>query len=462
MLGWMLGVPQDAYGSSVRILGASSLTESLVELTQGQSVSLGFGGSGRIANQVLAGAPVDIVALAHPDWTAALTNGGFVHTSRTVLSNQLVVAARPGHATAIQNLSTLKLADRIAIGSQTTPAGQYAREALQRLGIDNDLEPKLVHANNVRAVLAHIASGTVDAGFVYQTDLHITPSIEARFVVDPNLHTPIQLQFILTRMGATNPEAIALFDEITGKTARHTFTRYGFHPADPNPVAVGSRDTAAPEMDFAPIVLSIWVAAISLIVSILPAIGLAWLMARKTFRFKAILSTLCLSPLVLPPVVTGWMLLKIVTVLSLPFAFTKWAAVIAAAVVGFPLLLILTRQAIESVDVRYAQLGETLGMTPFEAFYRITLPMARPGIAAGCVLAFARALGEFGATAMIAGDQPGETRTLALAVYSLTEQPGGTTPAAILIGFSILITLAALLAYEKLVWRQRRLTGENA
>ena len=101
-------------------------------------------------------------------------------------------------------------------------------------------------------------------------------------------------------------------------------------------------------------------------------------------------------------------------------------------------------------------------MTPFEAFYRITLPMARPGIAAGCVLAFARALGEFGATAMIAGDQPGETRTLALAVYSLTEQPGGTTPAAILIGFSILITLAALLAYEKLVWRQRRLTGENA
>ena len=214
-------------------------------------------------------------------------------------------------------------------------------------------------------------------------------------------------------------------------------------------------------MDFQPLGLSIWVAGLSLLVSILPAIGLAWLMARKTFRFKALLSTLCLSPLVLPPVVTGWLLFKTVSALSLPIAFTKWAAVLAAAVVGFPLLLILTRQAIESVDTRYEQLGETLGLTPFQAFRQITLPMARPGIVAGCVLAFARAFGEFGATAMIAGDQPGETRTLALAVYGLTEQPGGAVPAAILVGLSVLMTLLALLAYERLVWRQRQLTGDH-
>jgi molybdate transport system permease protein len=114
------------------------------------------------------------------------------------------------------------------------------------------------------------------------------------------------------------------------------------------------------------------------------------------------------------------------------------------------------------VDIRYPQLAETLGLTPLQAFIRITLPMALPGIAAGCVLAFSRALGEFGATAMIAGDQPGETRTLALAVYALTEQPGGTEPAARLVFISIALTLGALLLYERLVWRQRRITGRTS
>ena len=137
-------------------------------------------------------------------------------------------------------------------------------------------------------------------------------------------------------------------------------------------------------------------------------------------------------------------------------AFTPWAAVMAAAVVGFPLLMILIRGAIESVDIRYEQQAQTLGLTALDAFRRVTLPMALPGVAAGCVLAFARALGEFGATAMFAGDQPDSTRTLALAVYAATEVPGGDSAAATLVAASIVITLIALLAYERLVWRQRR------
>ena len=462
MICWVLSLANAARATPVRILGASSLTEGLTEFTEGRSVSLAFGGSGSIANQVLAGAPVDILVLAHPDWMQKLDVQGHVHTSVAMLGNQLVLATRPGHAPSVQNLSTLHHADRIAIGSNTTPAGMYAKEAISAVGLEAQLQPKLVHTNNVRAVLAHIESGTVDAGFVYRTDLRVAPSLESRFIIDPGLHTPIEVVIVLTTLGANNPAAVTLFDELTGDAARRVFQQYGFRAAPGKLVEPKSKASPMQPLDTKPILLSVWVAGSSLLISIVPALGLAWLMARREFRGKALLSTLCLSPLVLPPVVTGWLLLKAASYLSLPIAFTKWAAVIAAAVVGFPLLFILTRQAIESIDTRYARLGETLGLSPFQAFYSITLPMARSGIAAGCVLAFARALGEFGATAMLAGDQPGETRTLALAVYALTEQPGGNESATILVGFSVLITLVALLSYEKLVWRQRLLSEETS
>ena len=462
MIYWVVSLANAAQATPVRIFAASSLMEGLTNITEGQDVSLAFGGSGRIANQVLAGVPVDILLLAHPDWVQKLDDRGHVHKSVSMLGNQLVVAVQPGHAPSVQNLSTLHAVDRIAIGSNTTPAGMYARESIAAVGLAEQLRPKLVHANNVRAVLAHIEAGSVDAGFVYRTDLHAAPSLEARFIVDPGLHTPIEVIFILTTIGANNPAAVTLFDALTGAEARRVFHQYGFQTAPVESVERKRVPAAEQPLDPKPILLSVWVAGISLLISVLPALGLAWLMARRKFRGKALLSTLCLSPLVLPPVVTGWLLLKAAAALSVPIAFTKWAAVIAAAVVGFPLLFILTRQAIESVDIRYAHLGETLGLTPFQAFYTITLPMARSGIAAGCVLAFARALGEFGATAMIAGDQPGETRTLALAVYALTEQPGGNGPATVLVGFSVLITLGALLAYERLVWRQRQLTGDSS
>jgi molybdate transport system permease protein len=167
-----------------------------------------------------------------------------------------------------------------------------------------------------------------------------------------------------------------------------------------------------------------------------------------------------LSPLVLPPVVTGWLLLQLLGAQGLlgglRLVFTPAAAVIAGAVVGFPLFLILARQAFESVDVRYARIAQTLGLGEAAAFFRVTLPMALPGIAAGAILAFARALGEFGATAMVAGDMPGQTRTLALAVYALAERPGGSDAALGLVAISLVLAFIALVIYERLVWRQRR------
>lgn len=451
-----------AHASSVHIMAASSLTEAMTEASQEHDVSMSFGGSGRISAQILAGAPADIVALAHPQWMDQLERAGKIDHQVTLLGNRLVLATTAENGTNIRSLSGLTAAKKIGIASESAPAGQYARQALQATGLLDSLQPQLVTGHNVRAVLSHLLTGAVEAAFIYESDLMIEPSLDGRLVVDPGLHTPIQIPFALTATGAKNPAAIELFAHLKSDESKTIFLNRGFS----NPPTVSAQAPVlthpAPAFSLAPVGLSLWVGFMSLVGSILPALGLGWLMARRQFRGKALVSTLCLAPLVLPPVVTGWLLLHGLMALGIPLAFTRWAAVLAAAVVGFPLLLILTRQAIESVDVRYPQLAETLGLTPLNAFIRVTLPMALPGIAAGCVLAFSRALGEFGATAMIAGDQPGQTRTLALAVYALAEQPGGTEPAARLVGISIALTLAALLLYERLVWRQRRSTGRTS
>jgi molybdate transport system permease protein len=451
-----------AHASTVHIMAASSLTEALTVTTAEHDVSLSFGSSGRISAQILAGAPADIVALAHPLWMEQLESAGKIERQVTLFGNRLVLATQAGNTMDLRSLSSLITAQKVGIASEASPAGQYAREALRVTGIFETLQPQLVTGSNVRTVLSHLVTGAVDAAFVYQSDLTAEPSLNMRFVVDPGLHTPIQVLFALTKTGAKKPEAIAVFAHLQGDESTGIFLSKGFSNPPTISVHPQTLTAAAPAFNLAPVGLSVWVGFMSLIGSIIPALALGWLMARRQFRGKALVSTLCLAPLVLPPVVTGWILLQLLTLLGIPVAFTRWAAVLAAAVVGFPLLLILTRQAIESVDIRYPQLAETLGLTPLQAFIRVTLPMALPGISAGCVLAFSRALGEFGATAMIAGDQPGETRTLALAVYALTEQPGGAEPAARLVFISIALTLGALLLYERLVWRQRRVTGRTS
>jgi len=449
-----------AHAEPIRIMAASSLTEAISDVAQDHDATLSVGSSGRISTQVLAGAPADIVALAHPEWMKQLIEARLIDRHTTLAGNQLVVATDHNQAETIRSLTDLARVERIGIASESSPAGQYAREALRSVGLLSQIQPQLVNGSNVRSVIGHLETGAVDAAFVYRTDLAIAPTLEARFVVDPGLHTPIRIPVALTVSGSEKPAAVKLFERIESKEGQALFIRQGFSAPPPEDTATHLRSTPQTKLDWAPVGLSMWVGTMSVLLSILPALALGWLMARREFRGKAVVSTLCLAPLVLPPVVTGWLLLQLLMFLGIPLAFTRWAAVMAAAVVGFPLLLILTRQAIESVDIRYPQLAETLGLTPLQAFKRVTLPMALPGIIAGCVLAFSRALGEFGATAMIAGDQPGETRTLALAVYALAEQPGGNGPAGQLVLISMGLTLGGLYMYERLVWRQRRLTGE--
>ncbi len=492
--------PPSATGTSTapQVFAASSLTEVLGALadqfardTRWPRPKLVFGGSSKLARQIEAGAPADVVLTADEAWMDTLAAGELLleGTSRTLAVNRLVVVVPRDAAFAPRQAS--ELADArvklLAVAGDPVPAGRRAREALTHHRLLETLTPRFVRSPNVRAALALVAQGEVDAGIVYATDAQVSPDVRLAFAFDRSAHQAIRYPVALTRRAASNAAARAFYDYLQSHRAQEILSRAGFripgaaraardqgHGAGDGQSRHGESAEAAMHAPIRegwlePLLLSAWVATLSLMLSIIPALFLGWLLARKRFRGKALLSTALLTPLVLPPVVTGYLLLWLfgrngpfaapLEAMGLQIAFSQWGAVIAAGVVGFPLLIIMTRNAIESVDSRYEQLAETLGMHPLKAFLKVTLPMALPGVLAGCVLAFARALGEFGATAMLASDVPGETRTLALAVYALYEQPGGAGAAHVLVGISVALCLIALIGYERLTAaQQQRLT----
>lgn len=206
--------------------------------------------------------------------------------------------------------------------------------------------------------------------------------------------------------------------------------------------------------------LSLLVASTAVAASTPLAICIAWLLARFSFRGKLLLEVLLHLPLVLPPVVTGYLLLLLFgrygwigswldTIAGIHLIFDWKGATLASAVVSFPLLVRPIRLAFEQQDSQLTAAARSLGASPWDAFYSISLPLARPAIVAGMVLAFARSLGEFGATIMIAGNIPGVSQTLSLRIYQLLESPQGTTAAWRLILVSIALAIAALVISER-------------
>lgn len=206
--------------------------------------------------------------------------------------------------------------------------------------------------------------------------------------------------------------------------------------------------------------LSLEVALVATLLCAPLAIALGYLLARRDFPGKSLVSALALAPVVLPPVVTGLLLLSLfgratslggfLERIGLPLSFSFGAAVLAALVVGLPFFVMMARAAFEAVDPRFEEVSYSLGIPRWQTFLRVTLPLALPGLMGGAVLAFARALGEFGATAVLAGNLEGETRTLSLAVYTLLDVPGGEARTWPLVLASALLSLSSLAAYELL------------
>jgi len=211
------------------------------------------------------------------------------------------------------------------------------------------------------------------------------------------------------------------------------------------------------------VTLSVRVALVAVALSLPFGIAVGWLLARYEFRGKWLVETLVNLTLVLPPVVTGYLLLRffgrqswfgtaLEQTLGVRIAFTWWAAAIASAALGFPLMVRAIRLAFRGVDPRLEAAARSLGAGPVDTFRSISLPLARSGIIAGAVLAFARSLGEFGATITFAGNIPGATQTLPLAVFSELNRADGEGAIRLAL-VSVLLAAAALATSE---WLERR------
>jgi molybdate transport system permease protein len=207
------------------------------------------------------------------------------------------------------------------------------------------------------------------------------------------------------------------------------------------------------------ILLSLKVATVATLVATPLGIALAYVLARRDFWGKSLLDALVHLPLVLPPVVTGYLLLLafgrrgpigefLADNFGIVFAFRWTGAALSCGVMSFPLLVRPIRLSIEAVDRRLEQAAETLGAAPWRVFFTVTLPLALPGVLAGMVLGFAKAIGEFGATITFVSNIPGETQTISSAIYSLIQTPDGDTAALRLVIVSAVIAVAALIGAE--------------
>jgi molybdate transport system permease protein len=216
--------------------------------------------------------------------------------------------------------------------------------------------------------------------------------------------------------------------------------------------------------DWTAVELTIRISIVATLCALPFGLGFGWLLARRNFWGKSVLDGLVHLPLVMPPVVTGYLLLisfgrkgpigaLLYEYLGIVFSFRWTGAALACGVMGFPLMVRPIRLALEAIDRKLEDAASTLGANRGLVFLTVTLPLALPGIIAGVVLCFARALGEFGATITFVSNIPGETQTISAAIFTLTQVPGGDAAAGRLVLISIALAFAALFASE---WLSRR------
>jgi molybdate transport system permease protein len=218
--------------------------------------------------------------------------------------------------------------------------------------------------------------------------------------------------------------------------------------------------------------LSLDVATRSVLVSLIPAVAVAWALARGRFPGRVLLDALVHLPLVVPPVVVGWGLLMLFGIrgpigaplyewFGIRLVFTTGGAALATAVMSFPLIVRAVRLGLENVDPGLEAAAASLGAGPLDRFLSVTLPLMSPGILAGAVTAFAAGLGEFGAVITFASNIPGETQTLPLAIYSATQTPGGEAVAGRLALISFTLAMSGLLLAEWIARRMHLLLGRG-
>jgi molybdate transport system permease protein len=490
---------QEAYQTpeTLRVLAASSLQDVLPVVARawdaqgGVPVRFSFDATSRLAPQVLRGAPADVFISADDVWMRWLEERGGVdgQSIRRVATNQLVFVVPSGAPDPPRDAGSIAAADlpRIALAGENVPAGRYARAALESVGAWSSVEPRIVRGGSVRGTLEWVARSEADGGIVYRSDALAEDRVRLAFAFEGEDPPAPAYSGAVTARTEFREAAEAFLDFMGGAEATAALSAAGFGPAGAggavaqapavsggSSVLDGSTTLGGP-MGLDPwsaVRLSLIVAFSAVLLGLIPAVAMGWLLARRDFFGKSFVSMIVMAPLVVPPVVTGFLLLSVLgresalggllAAVGLPIPFTLLGATLAALVVGFPLYVMAIRAVFDTVDRRFEEVSWTLGVPKAPTFRRISLPLALPGIAAGAVLAFARALGEFGATVVLAGNMEGETRTIALAVYSLLESPSGRGATWILVIASVMLSLVALLGFEGLTrWQRRRMEDHH-
>ena len=470
------------------IFGAMSLTDALTEISRrfeserAGKVYCNFAGSSTLQRQIEKGAPADIFISASPKQVDALQAKGLVNedTRRNVLNNNLVVVAPLRSSLTLTDPQMLAPASikRIAIGEpNSVPAGIYAKEALMHSGIWDVVQPKLVHGADVRATLAYVESGEVDVGIVYKTDATISKKVKVLYQFPDSSHTPIVYPVVVIKETRDDVLAREFLAYLITSEAAGIFEKYGFSVVQRPQMALGQleRTVVAPSperlwvfttAEIAAVILSVKGAVLSLIFILPPGLFFGWLLAKTSFRGKSVLNTIVMLPLVLPPVVSGYFLLILFSkwgpiggilfrLFGLEIVFSWLAVVLAISVISFPLLVRSIVTAMEGVNPQLESAARTLGANPLKVFFTVTLPLSYRGIVGGGILGFSKSLGEFGATMMVAGNIPGKTQTLPLAIFNYV-QIGWEASAYRLVLVSTVIAFVTLWVSERLYLKSAR------
>ena len=433
----------------IRVFAAASLTDALTEIAAGyeKEIVFNFAGSRTLARQIEEGAPADLFLSADEASMDALALKRLIapETRTSFLSNTLVIVGE----------ADLLRARRIALAEPSSvPAGIYARQYLESAGLWERVRDRVIPTENVRAALAAVEAGNADAAIVYRTD---TPKFTREIENGPR----ISYAFAVTARNST--EAREFLQHLQSARARAIFARHGFTFSGgqaPSPVPVPSRTDEASVLHSGEVLFfTVRVAAFASLLILPPGLFIAWVLARKKWRGKTLVETLVALPLVMPPVATGLILLKLFggrgPFGALDVVFTWKAVVLAMMVMSFPLLVRTARVAFEEVSPRLEQIARTLGAGNGRVFATITLPLAARGIVSGWLLAFARSLGEFGATILVAGNIPGQTTTVSTSIYSLV-QLGRDEEAFRILLAAVLISFAAVWTAEVFLNRDSR------
>jgi len=476
----------EADAPDVVVFAAASTTDAVkrvacrFEKQQGITVRTNFAATSTLAQQVTNGAGADVFISADRAWADRLERNGLVARRCDLLGNQIVIivaADCPVEVTRAEDLLDPRITHVAIADPHAVPAGIYAREALQKLGLWEQLSPKAVASSNVRQALDYVETGAAEAGIVYATDAVLARSAVVRVELDADLTEPIRYPLLLMKEAEGNADAEALYAYFQESEAAEVFRQHGFRVLDETVASDASRRYPAAKQrptffllssaEWVALRLSFQVAVCAALAGLPIALAVAYLLARASFPGKWVLEAVVNAPLVLPPVVTGYLLLILLAprgpigsvlgdVFGVKIVFTWWAAVVASAVVSFPLMVRAIRLAFEAIDPRLEMAARSLGASRLATFFSVTLPLARRGVIAGWMLAFARSLGEFGATIMVAGNIEGYTNTIPLQIYSMSSEPGGMGQCWRLVVLSIILACGALAVSELLARRQNR------